>query len=429
MVMTGPAVASPFPLRHGLTYGALGLPLAFLALPLYVSLPNHYAVQHGLPLALLGALLLGTRVLDAVADPFIGQWADRRFQAGRTPVLRWMAVAAAVLAAGFALLFLAPTLPRSVMVGGLLVLLPLTYLAFSLLSVLHQAWGTRLGGDEARRARIVAWREGFGLVGVMLASVLPVLAGFGTASALLAASLALGVWLLRQAPTPEAVGAASPPAPASAGWALPWADRRFRGLLAVFVINGTASAVPATLVLFFVQDRLQAAAWAPAFLGAYFAAAALSLPLWLRLVPHLGLPRAWLAGMLLAVLAFAGAALLGAGDSHAFLAVCIASGMALGADLAVPGALMNGVVQAGPRGVDGAGVYAGWWTAASKLNLGLAAGAALPLLAWAGYVPGSRDVDSLQVLTLAYVGLPCALKLLAAGALWRWSRSREGKLP
>ena len=35
----------------GLRYGALGLPLAFVALPLYVVLPNHYASAYGVPLA------------------------------------------------------------------------------------------------------------------------------------------------------------------------------------------------------------------------------------------------------------------------------------------------------------------------------------------------------------------------------------------
>ena len=35
----------------GLRYGALGLPLAFVALPLYVVLPNHYASTFGVPLA------------------------------------------------------------------------------------------------------------------------------------------------------------------------------------------------------------------------------------------------------------------------------------------------------------------------------------------------------------------------------------------
>ena len=64
--------------RGGATYGALCLPLAFVALPLYVVLPNHYASVFGVPLALLGAVLLAARLLDAVADPLIGRWADRR---------------------------------------------------------------------------------------------------------------------------------------------------------------------------------------------------------------------------------------------------------------------------------------------------------------------------------------------------------------
>ena len=53
--------------RQGLSYGALGLPLAFVALPLYVQLPNHYATVFGIPLATLGALLLGARLLAATA--------------------------------------------------------------------------------------------------------------------------------------------------------------------------------------------------------------------------------------------------------------------------------------------------------------------------------------------------------------------------
>jgi Na+/melibiose symporter-like transporter len=59
--------------------------------------------------------------------------------------------------------------------------------------------------------------------------------------------------------------------------------------------------VPATLVLFFIRDRLQAPAFEPLFLASYFAAGALSMPLWLRLVARFGLARTWLAGMALAV--------------------------------------------------------------------------------------------------------------------------------
>ncbi len=37
--------------RDGVAYGLMGLPLAFVALPLYVQLPNHYATAFGIPLA------------------------------------------------------------------------------------------------------------------------------------------------------------------------------------------------------------------------------------------------------------------------------------------------------------------------------------------------------------------------------------------
>jgi len=186
----------------------------------------------------------------------------------------------------------------------------------------------------------------------------------------------------------------------------------------VFLLNGIASAVPATLVLFFVQDRLQAPpALEPAFLATYFLSAALSMPLWVRLVARLGLARTWLAGMALAVAVFVWAATLGAGDVLPFLIVCALSGVALGTDLALPGALLAGVIgQLGERG-QREGAYFGWWSFATKLNLALAAGLALPLLAWFGYTPGARDPQALHNLTVAYCLLPCALKLLAGSAL------------
>jgi Na+/melibiose symporter-like transporter len=157
----------------------------------------------------------------------------------------------------------------------------------------------------------------------------------------------------------------------------------------------------------------------------YFAAGALSMPLWVRLVARIGLARAWLAGMVLAVLAFAWAALLGTGDVAAYTAVCVASGLALGADLALPGALLAGVIQRAGHASRLEGAYFGWWNFATKLNLALAAGVALPLLGAFGYAPGARDEQALQALTLAYCLLPCALKLVAAALLYKLWISKE----
>jgi GPH family glycoside/pentoside/hexuronide:cation symporter len=206
------------------------------------------------------------------------------------------------------------------------------------------------------------------------------------------------------------------------------ANPAFVRLLAVFIVNGIASAVPATLVLFFIRDRLQLAAWEPLFLASYFAAGALSMPLWVRAVPRFGLARPWLAAMGLAVAAFVWAAALGPGDGIGFVAVCVASGLALGADLALPAALLAGVIQRAGHADEAEGAYFGWWNFATKLNLALAAGLALPLLGAFGYAPGARDPAALQALTLAYCLLPCALKLAAAALLtFAWMRSPHGE--
>ena len=151
------------------------------------------------------------------------------------------------------------------------------------------------------------------------------------------------------------------------------------------------------------------------------------MPLWLRAVARYGLARSWLAGMGLAIVTFAWAMLLSEGDVVAFTAVCVASGIALGADLTLPGAMLTGVIQRAGHAGRLEGAYFGWWNFATKLNLALAAGIALPLLAAIGYTPGSRDADALSALTIAYCLLPCVLKLAAAGLLYtRWIRPERG---
>jgi hypothetical protein len=51
-----------------------------------------------------------------------------------------------------------------------------------------------LGGDALQRSRVVAWREGLGLVGVVLAAVVGNLLGVPVMLALLWLTLVLGWW-------------------------------------------------------------------------------------------------------------------------------------------------------------------------------------------------------------------------------------------
>lgn len=403
-------------------YSLFAAPLAMAALPVYVLVPSFYAEATGLALATIGAVLLATRAFDALSDPWLGAWVDRV----RGNYLRPVVLATPVLAAGFVLLFAPPSgmsaTGATLWLAGTLIA---ATLGFSLASIAYQAWGARLANEDGGRARITAWREGVGLVGVVTASLLFTAGATALTAVFLCALVGALALLARAAPrVPPTVATAPPGSP----WrALGSAVRqpRFRWLLAIFVANGIAAAVPASLVLFFIEDRLQLAAHAGVLLALYFIAAAGSMPLWAHAARRLGLHATWLAGMALAIGVFVWAYALAPGQLAGFALICTLSGVALGADLALPPALLARVVALNGHTGTHEGAYFGLWNFANKANLALAAGLALPALQALGYTPGARDPAALQALALAYAVLPCILKLVAAGLLvaaWRGRR-------
>jgi Na+/melibiose symporter-like transporter len=397
-------------------YGLLGLPLAMAALPLYVYLPKLYGADLGMDLALVGMLLLATRLADAVSDPLLGAWSDRVRD-------RRVFVVAAVplLALGMLGLFHPPA-ERVWHAAWLAALLVVTYLGFSAASISYQAWGAQLSDDVHERTRITAAREVFTLAGVVIAAAAPQFLGGENAAGLARASVVFGVLLavcaavtLLAAPRPRAPEPGSEPLGRTL--AQPFRNPAFRWLLGVFVLSGVAAAIPSTLVLFFVADVIGAAERAGLFLVVYFVAGAAGIPLWVALARRVGKRNAWLAGMALSVAAFVWAFRLGEGNVAAYALICALSGLALGADLALPPSMLADVIEAGARdGRRNEGSYFGVWNLVTKANLALAAGIALPLLAALGYVPGAGGEP--RALALIYCLLPCAFKLAAAALLW-----------
>jgi len=397
-------------------YAAVALPLAAAALPVHVHVPKYYS-ELGLELALVGVLLLAVRLLDAVSDPLLGAVADRipARHGGRKAMI---GIGALPLAAGFWLLFNPPA--GQAPAPWLAFSLVLTYLGLSAASIGHFALGSALSRDYAERTRITAARGIAALAGVLLAAAVPELLvrSQGAAQGLaLFASGYLPLLLLAVMVTL----AAGPTSPATAARAvtpsallLPLRNPRFRRLALVFLVNGIAAAVPATLLLFFVADVLQRPDLTPLFLVLYFVAGAAGMPLWVGLAARIGKSRAWLLAMAMAVTAFVWAYFLAAGDVAAFATVCVLSGLAFGADLALPASMLADVIDE-DDGHDGRpdGAYFGLWHLLEKLALALAAGVALPLLQWLDYTPGTPAMQG-AALSWVYALLPCLIKLAAA---------------
>ncbi|MBV8635859.1 MAG: MFS transporter [Burkholderiaceae bacterium] len=394
-------------------YSAFAIPLALAALPVYVYAPALYAEREHLPLAQLGAALLAARLFDALIDPMLGRWVDSTRGKGYR---RHISLALPLLGGGFVALFNPPLLDQGNALVWLLASLMLVHWGHSLGGIAYQSWGASLAHLRSQRALVAGSREACGLLGVIAAAVLPAAIGLPGLCIVFLLALAAAAWLLLGFGA-RAACAAHDAAEQSVSAFLPLTNPVFRKLLAVFICNGIAAAIPATLFSFFARDRLQLGGTSGFFLAAYFLAGAASMPLWIMLARRHGEARAWLFSMLLALLAFCGAYTLGPGDVSSFALICVMSGLALGADLALPPALLTAVIHRAGHGGQREGSYFGLWNWATKMNLAIAAGAALPVLAWLGYTPGHASAQGQHALSLAYAALPCAFKAAALALL------------
>lgn len=402
---------------QALRYGLPGAALAFAALPLYLLTPSLYAEQLGLHLAAVGLLLMATRLVDAFADPIIGRRIDR----SPHHVWIWMTSGLAVMAISLALLVNPPIewleqhpnrQALALIWMGIAALL--VSLGNSVATLAHQSWAVSWTADPEAQRRLVASRELWSLIGVITAAVIAAQRSGPTLAVIVISVGGLGIWLTRglQSFGRKHGTAADNP---SDSWRLLLSDPGFQKLLGSFAVNALANAIPATLFLFFVQDRLKLSAeTAGLLLAVYFIAAAASVRIWTKIMARTGAQRTWQAAMAIAIASFIWALFLEEGDLIPFGVICLATGAALGAELVCPPILLGALIdRAGQRGRSEAS-YFGVWNLVAKLALAAAAGLVLPALSGLGYQPGgTASIDELQALQWVYAGLPCMLKLIA----------------
>ena len=409
------------------------------ALPIYVHVPKFYSDVVGLNLIAIGGLLLAARVFDAIQDPLLGYWSDR-YRDARFGRLLWVMLGTPFLALGMVGLFHPPQWDQSAMAWWLVAMLFLVYTAFSMLQISYQAYGAEISDQPVERTRVTSWREGLGLLGVFLAAALPEILskqsgpreGFAAFATIFVPLLFVMVAVtIIFSPRAVARTEAATKDVLRAMWK-PLKNPLFKQLLIIFVFNGIAASIPATLVLFFIDDVIKAPELSAHFLIAYFAAGAFGMPLWVILSARIGKGRAWLVGMVVSIVAFVWTFTLTAGDTTAFMIICILSGLGLGADLALPPSILADVIDDDDkRGLGrNEGAYFGLWNLVTKMNLALAAGIALPTLALLGYQPGAAQApNALLYLAGVYALLPCVLKAFAAIALIESPFFGRGELP
>ncbi|MEM9011610.1 MAG: MFS transporter [Pseudomonadota bacterium] len=402
-------------------YAAPALPMAALYFPVYVLLAPAYAASHGLSLSAIGSVFVLVRLLDAVTDPAMGWLSDRlRLRLGRRRP--WILAATPIIMLAAWQVF-APT--GEVTLTSFALWLALLTVGWTMFFTPYFAWGAELSGDYTERSRVTIWREAVTLVGTIVAAIVYD-AGGGGAEGL--SGIALFVLIL----LPIAVGFAVARVPEPVDYSRTRADLRsllatlkqepvFLRLLGAYFINGASNAIPAALVPFFVEYRLGATGQVGLFLVLYFGAGAVFAPFWLWCAGRFAKHRTWCLAMLYASAVFLSVLLLGSGDTWAFAAICVLSGAALGADLALPSSIQADVVDLDTvrSGTQRTGAFFALWSVATKAALALAGGAALIAAGFVGFDPSVENTEeALFGLAALYALAPVALKLVAVAMMW-----------
>lgn len=408
---------------HLLAYGATGLPLAALLLPLYVYLPKFYAEGLGLGFTVVGVVLLAARLWDVVTDPLIGILSDR-FDSPWGRRRPWLVAGTPVVMAGVWLLFTAGpgTGWATLLIGSIAV-----YLGATMMLLPYSAWGAELSADYHERSRAAAAREVFVVAGTLLAAGVPALLGGGEAQALRV--MAYGLLLLLPLSVALTCAGVPDPAPPRAraltareSWRLVAGNAPFRRLALAYWLNGIATGLPATLFLLYVEHALARPDLASPLLVLYFLCGIAGVPFWLALSRRIGKHRAWIAAIVLACATFVWVPLLAPGMVLWFGLICVITGFALGADLVLPPSMQADVVDVDTlhSGRPRTGLYFAFWGLATKLALAAAVGIAFPLLDLAGFAPGTGAASGTGVWALALLyGLgPVVFKAAAAVLMW-----------
>lgn len=417
-------------------YGLTEFPIHITLMPMTAFIPNFYASDLGISLAVVGTIVLLTRLFDVITDPLIGFFSDRtNTRWGRRRP--WLVASVPVMMIGVYKLFL----PDHGVGGAYLFMwMTVVWLGWTMLLIPYWAWAAELSPDYQERSVITGWRSAIGIAGSLAAQLLPIGAlfffGYGGTGEVM---ILIGIMMLIMLPlsvgltvwkVPERRDYVASTIPLGQALRLMWRNGPFKRLVVSFFLTWAALAVTTSMYLFYVRHVVGEEKAGVAMLSSFYLCNLLSVGGWVWLSHRIGKHRAWAASLLLIAIAHPFYLLHGQGDFIWMLPVSIVSGIAAGAFAALPNSMKADVIDLdGLRsGVDRAASFFAAWSLVMKLAGAVGAWFALSVLAWIGFDPAmGADNSAAQIwgLKATFTMLPALLFVAAAIVIWRYPITQE----
>lgn len=430
-----------------------------LGLPLFVYLPSYYSQNLGLSLTSVGLALLLARSLDVITDPLIGLLNDRYPEFRSVSWRRKSFIIAGIPLLLIGLNYLLR--PDDTATAFYLFFWSfITYLGWTLINIPWLAVGAEISHDYHEKSALASSREIFAVIGTVAVISLPVLMSIESdlkstlqmlanlLTFLVPVTLIPLLWKL----SPKILFDSKPhkqklnkPNLFSKEMFEVTKHPAIRRLLPAYFVNSIANALPATLFILFVSYVLQAPEQLGLLLISYFLSAILGIPFWLYIARKSDKHVSWCIALYGSIASFIWVPFLDTGDFQAFLAICVASGFCLGADVVMPASIQADISQdisrnkdvseSGDTSItkdkqDSTALLFGIWGLLTKLSLALAIGIAFPLLDIFGLKlddpvtqePGQKAVVTLVIL---YAAIPILLKIWVLVNMWHFPYGRD----
>lgn len=435
--MSNPPAPTTLPRRKLFLYGLSEMPIQVAMIPVLSLVPNLYSSDMGIPVCVVGFMMLLARCADIVTDPLIGWCTDHtRGSLGRRRV--WMLASIPFLTLASYRLFVPPD---GVDQYYLLLWLVVFWLGWTMLQIPYYALGAELSPSYDERTRITAWRSWIGIAANVVSKLVPLIAGLCTAyfcfdmggirnnlliigmMMVVVVPLTIGTTVLGVAEPKNFVPARTPLWP---GLAIMWNNEPFKRLVLALFINFFGQAISTVTVVFFIRDVLQEENLAILMLLVFFGCNLIGIPFWNRFAQRIDKHRAWC----IALFAFAGLhcfyILLGPGDFYYMLPITACTGFLGAAAPVVPPSMTADIVDLDTleTGEDRTAMYFAVSSFIVKIGSAFGPFIALLLLGWTGYDQQAGAGGSLAGLRMLYSFGPALGFAVCALIVWNYPLTR-----
>ena len=392
-----------------------------------------YAKYFGVALTTIAAVLLISRIFDAVTDPIIGYVSDRYYAltGSRKPFI----VFGCLMLIVSSYFLWVPVNPSSVdastKVSGLYFFLCFLafYLSHTIFEIPHMAWGSELAVTTTDKNSIFAWRIAMASCGGLLFYIVPLLPFFETsditpqtlqwtalaASIVMLPALFLSLYIVPsgQSERPKEKQRNSQRLDIT----MIIKNKPLLIFLSAFMLTGLSLGMVVALQFIFIDSYLK--------MGEHFAlislisivASILSLRVWVFLAARLGKQIAWCMGVVMIVIGILVMSALNPEETNfqLLLIVSILGTCGGSAGSVIAPSVLSDVIDysSWKFGVDCSASFFSLYTLAIKANVALGGALGFFIAGWYNFDPSAIDYssDSIFGLRLAFIFIPAFIAL------------------